>query len=295
MTIKSTYGSSGGTSNAELSEHVADTVRHITSTERTNWNNKANASTLTSHVGNSTIHITSTERTNWNNKANASTLTSHVGNSTIHITSTERTAWNAKANVADIPSDLSELSDTSNLLDAATITVGTVTTGAAGSNASATNVGTSRNAVFNFTIPRGNNGFYFTPSISAAGELSFTNNGGLTNPAPINVADISRTTRIGASLTLIGTMSIDCANVDMRPATLASGATATINQTSFTNLAVGSGIIVAVTNSGGTLNFVNIDSTTIVALTSSQTDTYWLSFFRDASGYRFTGKGRIYQ
>ena len=40
----------------------------------------------------------------------------------------------------------------------ATIQVGTVTTGAAGSDASVTNSGTSSAAVFNFTIPRGNTG-----------------------------------------------------------------------------------------------------------------------------------------
>lgn len=40
----------------------------------------------------------------------------------------------------------------------ATVQVGTVTTGAAGSSASVVNVGTARDAVFNFTIPRGNTG-----------------------------------------------------------------------------------------------------------------------------------------
>lgn len=42
--------------------------------------------------------------------------------------------------------------------EAATISVGTVTTGAAGSSASITNAGTSSAAVFNFTIPRGDKG-----------------------------------------------------------------------------------------------------------------------------------------
>ena len=41
---------------------------------------------------------------------------------------------------------------------AATIAVGTVTTGEAGTNASVTNSGTSSAAVFNFTIPRGAKG-----------------------------------------------------------------------------------------------------------------------------------------
>lgn len=42
--------------------------------------------------------------------------------------------------------------------DAATIAIGTTTTGAAGSTAKVTNTGTTSNAVFNFTIPRGEKG-----------------------------------------------------------------------------------------------------------------------------------------
>ena len=41
---------------------------------------------------------------------------------------------------------------------AATVKVGTVTTGEAGSNAAVTNSGTSSDAVLNFTIPRGPQG-----------------------------------------------------------------------------------------------------------------------------------------
>lgn len=41
---------------------------------------------------------------------------------------------------------------------AATVTVGTVTTGAPGSSAAVSNSGTDTNAVFDFTIPRGNDG-----------------------------------------------------------------------------------------------------------------------------------------
>src|SRR5690606_16442983 len=41
---------------------------------------------------------------------------------------------------------------------AATVAVGTTTTGAPGSNASVTNSGTSSAAVFNFTVPRGDTG-----------------------------------------------------------------------------------------------------------------------------------------
>ena len=41
---------------------------------------------------------------------------------------------------------------------AGTVTVGTTTTGDAGTNASVTNTGTAQNAILNFTIPRGETG-----------------------------------------------------------------------------------------------------------------------------------------
>lgn len=49
---------------------------------------------------------------------------------------------------------------------AATITVGTTTTGAAGTSASVTNVGTSSAAVFNFTIPQGAQGANGTSKVT---------------------------------------------------------------------------------------------------------------------------------
>lgn len=61
---------------------------------------------------------------------------------------------------------------------AATIEVGTVTTGAAGSSASVTNSGTSTNAILNFTIPRGNPGSGGGSSVTVDTALSATS----TNP-----------------------------------------------------------------------------------------------------------------
>lgn len=57
---------------------------------------------------------------------------------------------------------------------AASITIGTVTTGAAGSNASVTNSGTSTNAILNFTIPRGNPGSGGGTSVEVDAALSDT-------------------------------------------------------------------------------------------------------------------------
>ena len=91
---------------------------------------------------------------------------------------------------------------------AATIAIGTVTTGAPGSDATVSNSGTANAAIFDFTIPQGEQGIQgpkgdtgatgaqgpqgepgavFTPAVSAEGVLSWTNNGSLANPDPVNI------------------------------------------------------------------------------------------------------------
>lgn len=62
---------------------------------------------------------------------------------------------------------------------AATVNVGTTTTGAAGTSASVTNSGTTANAVFNFTIPQGANGCYPT--------ISQTSTSATLSPQTVNV------------------------------------------------------------------------------------------------------------
>lgn len=54
---------------------------------------------------------------------------------------------------------------------AATVSVGSTTTGAAGTSASVTNSGTSSAAVFNFTIPRGDTGASATSPLTTKGDL----------------------------------------------------------------------------------------------------------------------------
>lgn len=56
--------------------------------------------------------------------------------------------------------------------EAATVTIGTTTTGAAGTNASVTNSGDEHNAIFNFTIPRGNTGATGSAATVAVGTTS---------------------------------------------------------------------------------------------------------------------------
>lgn len=82
---------------------------------------------------------------------------------------------------------------------AAIITVGSVTKG---DNPSVTNSGNENQAVFDFVLPKGDKGdigesgprgeqgspgFVFTPSVSTEGVISWTNDGSLDNPTPINI------------------------------------------------------------------------------------------------------------
>lgn len=85
---------------------------------------------------------------------------------------------------------------------AATISIGTVTTGASGTQAEVINVGTENDAVLNFVIPQGpkgadgsgsggggtgENGATFTPTVSSNGVISWSNDKGLANPTPVNI------------------------------------------------------------------------------------------------------------
>ena len=75
---------------SDLSAHTSNKNIHVTSTEKTTWNNKQNALT-TQQINN--INAVP-------DKANASDLTSHTDDTDIHVTPTEKTTWNNKANKA---------------------------------------------------------------------------------------------------------------------------------------------------------------------------------------------------
>lgn len=78
----------------------------------------------------------------------------------------------------------------------ATIEIGVVDTIDSNSSAEVTNSGTTNNAIFNFKIPKGDEGpqgerglqgFYFIPNVDINGNISWTNNGDLNNPDIINI------------------------------------------------------------------------------------------------------------
>jgi len=80
--------------------------------------------------------------------------------------------------------------------DAATIAVGTTTTGNAGTNASVTNSGTSSAAVFNFTIPRGDTGAAGPNSVTSATSSDGT---GVITFASVGSPIVKATTSAGVS------------------------------------------------------------------------------------------------
>ena len=78
------------------------------------------------------------------------------------------------------------------------IVIGEVRTLLSGQQATVENVGTKENPIFNFGIPKGDRGdagvggegsvgYTFIPSVSEEGIISWTNDGSLDNPQPINI------------------------------------------------------------------------------------------------------------
>ena len=63
--------------------------------------------------------------------------------------------------------------------------MGTVTTGAAGTSVTFVNAGSGKDAIFNLSIPKGHDLLHL--QLSAEGVISFTNDGGLTNPTSVNI------------------------------------------------------------------------------------------------------------
>ena len=65
----------------DLNEHKNDAIKHITNTERQNWNAKSDAHdhpyAPLSHVGDAT-HVTSSEKSTWNGKATASDISAAI-------------------------------------------------------------------------------------------------------------------------------------------------------------------------------------------------------------------------
>lgn len=106
---------------------------------------------------------------------NAKNYSENVNVFTPSVSTSGVLSWTNKAGL-DNPPSVNIKGDKGNTGTAATIKVGTVTTGAAGSNASVTNSGTASNAVFDFVLPKGKDGA--DGGVTVDEELSSTS----TNP-----------------------------------------------------------------------------------------------------------------
>lgn len=111
---------------------------------------------------------------------------------------------------------------------AASIKIGSVTTGAAGSNASVTNSGTASNVVLNFTLPRGKDGADGGVTVDA--ELSDTSTNPVQNKAIYNALLNKVGTDIFSGFTLLGATS----TIAWRQGSQAIGS---INATNYTGTA----------------------------------------------------------
>lgn len=111
---------------------------------------------------------------------------------------------------------------------AATITIGSITTGAAGSNASVTNSGTASNVVLNFTLPRGKDGADGGVTVDA--ELSDTSTNPVQNKAIYNALLNKVGTDIFSGFALMGATS----TIAWRQGSQAIGS---INATNYTGTA----------------------------------------------------------
>ncbi|MGL5711957.1 MAG: hypothetical protein ACRCX2_02985 [Paraclostridium sp.] len=90
-----------------FNSHDGDGVRHITSSERSNWNDCIRSSVFNSHVNDGVKHITSAERSTWNDRVLNSTFNTHNTDSTRHITTSERNLWNSALQRGNVVNNVS--------------------------------------------------------------------------------------------------------------------------------------------------------------------------------------------
>ena len=78
----------------ELTNHTDDSSIHVTSSDKNNWNSKAND--FITHKSDADIHVTADDKKNWNSKASGSDFISHKDDTDIHVTADDKDNWNAK-------------------------------------------------------------------------------------------------------------------------------------------------------------------------------------------------------
>lgn len=130
--------------NAKISENNAEVSKEAAQSAATTASNFANASRSSANEA----------RTY---RDNAKNYSENVNVFIPSVSSAGVLSWTNKAGLTN-PASVNIKGAKGDTGTAASITIGSVTTGAAGSNASVTNSGTASNAVLNFMLPRGKDG-----------------------------------------------------------------------------------------------------------------------------------------
>lgn len=103
-------GGGGGTvddvARNRINTHIDNSNVHVSTAEKSSWNDKVERSDLTAHTEDTAIHVTNNDKVTWNGKAEQQDLSEHADNGEIHVTAEEKAAWNGKAELSDIPSTL---------------------------------------------------------------------------------------------------------------------------------------------------------------------------------------------
>lgn len=103
-------GGGGGTvddvARNRINTHIDNSNVHVSTAEKSSWNNKVERSDLTAHTEDTAIHVTNNDKATWNGKAEQKDLSEHADNGEIHVSADEKAAWNGKAELSDIPSTL---------------------------------------------------------------------------------------------------------------------------------------------------------------------------------------------
>lgn len=157
---------------------------------------------------------------------------------------------------------------------AATIAVGTTTTGAAGTSASVTNSGTSSAAVFNFTIPRGDTG-----ATGATGAAATVAAGTTTTGAPGSSASV---TNSGTSSAAVFNFTIPRGDTGATGAGVPTGGTAgqaltKIDSTNYNTQWTSLGTMASQNANAVAITGGSVDNTSIGATTRSSGDFTTLS------------------
>lgn len=164
--------------NAKISENNAEASKEAAQSAASNANNFATSASSSASEAKSYRDATSIYA------ANAKNYSENVNVFLPSVSASGVLSWTNKAGLAN-PASVNIKGAKGDTGTAASIKIGSVTTGAAGSNASVTNSGTASNVVLNFTLPRGKDGK--DGGITVDAELSDTSTNPIQNKA-VNTA-----------------------------------------------------------------------------------------------------------